>query len=240
MTPPRLEPNLPDAKIRLVVVDDHPLVRESMTVLLGGEPGLDVVASCETADACTSVVRDLDPDVVLMDIEMPGSSAFKVAAELRKEGCKARFIFLSAYLTDSNVQEILAIGGSGYLLKSAGVKEIADAVTAVAGGASHFAPEVMLRVRETQPGARAARPRSRLELLTSREKEVLRCVASDLSGKEIANLLGLSVRTVDRHKANIMEKLAIHSQVGLTRFALAEGLCDPRSPHTALASQPRQ
>jgi two-component system response regulator NreC len=169
---------------------------------------------------------------------MAGTSAFKVAADLRKEGFGTRFVFLSAYLTDSNVQEILALGGSGYLLKSAGVGEIAAAIRTVAAGGSHFGAEVRERVSEERPGARALRPRSRLALLTTREKEVLRCVANDLSGKEIATLLSLSVRTVDRHKSNIMEKLAIHSQVGLTRFAFAEGLCDARAPGSLPAAGP--
>lgn len=220
---------MPERKITLVVVDDHPLVRESMAMLLAREPGIEVVASCETADACYRVVHELAPDVALMDIEMPGTSSFKVAADLRKEGSATRFVFLSAYLTDSNVQEILALGGAGYLLKSADIGEIATAIRVVAAGGAPFAAEVRRRVTADQGGARA-RPRSRLALLTTREKEILRCVASDLSGKEIANLLSLSARTVDRHKANIMEKLAIHSQVGLTLFAVAEGLCDPRSP----------
>ena len=223
-----------NTKTKLVVVDDHPVVRESLAMLLGREPGLEVAASCGTADAGFRAVIDLAPDVVLMDIEMPVTSAFKVAGDLRKAGNPVRFVLLSAFLTDSNVQEILGLGGGGYLLKSAGIDEIALAIRTVATGGPHYAAEVQRRVSDEVDGL-PSKPRSRLALLTTCEREVLRCVASDLSGEQIASLLDLSIRTVDRHRSNLMEKLAIHSQVGLTRFAVAEGLCDPRSPVSAPA-----
>jgi DNA-binding NarL/FixJ family response regulator len=119
----------------------------------------------------------------------------------------------------------------GYLLKSASVGEIAHAIRTVAAGASYLSAEAASRLPDgAMLGPRpAGLPTARLGRLTSREREVLRLVASDLSCKEIAVKLGLSARTVDRHKANIMEKLDIHSQVGLTRFAVAEGVCDPRA-----------
>ncbi len=211
------------ARISLMIVDDHPLVRDSLSYFLGAEGGFDVLGSVATADACYEALSEgVDPDIVLMDIEMPGSSAFRVAMDLKKQGHRARFVFLTAYLTDANLGEALQLGVCGYLLKQADVKDLADAIREVAAGRSAFGPEVRKRLEGT------ARLVSRVSLMTAREKEVLRCVASDLSGKEIAVKLGLSVRTVDRHKANIMEKLKIHSQVGLTRFAVAEGLCDPR------------
>lgn len=211
------------SRISLMIVDDHPLVRDSLSHFLGGEGGFDVLGSVATADACYLALSEgVDPDIVLMDIEMPGSSAFRIATDLKKEGYRARFVFLTAYLTDVNLGEALQLGVCGYLLKQADVKDLADAIREVAAGRNAFAPEVRERLDGT------GRLVSRISLLTAREKEVLRCVASDLSGKEVAVKLGLSVRTVDRHKANIMEKLKIHSQVGLTRFAVAEGLCDPR------------
>lgn len=220
-----------DRAIRLLVVDDHPLVRESLIIFLGAEPGIEIAGACNNADAAQRAALELTPDVILMDIEMPGTCAFKVARELTRALPSLRFVFISAYLTDANIDSVLELEPAGYLLKSANVADIGAAVRQAAAGNSFFGPEVKDRLFEggISGSSRDKKPRTRMGLLTVREREVLRCVASDLSGKEIAQKLGLSARTVDRHKANIMEKLKIHSQVGLTRFALAEGILDPRS-----------
>lgn len=211
--------------ITVLVVDDHPLVRESMTLILEKEKDLRVVGACGDADAALAFAMAREPDVILMDIEMPGTPPFVVAQHLRRVGSASRFVFLSAFLTDTYVQDALNLAPSGYLVKSADIGAIADALRAVAAGQNAFGPEATGRVPDV--GARRGAV-SRLTLLTSREREVLQLVASDLACKEIADRLGLSARTVDRHKANIMAKLNIHSQVGLTRFAFAEGVCDPR------------
>ncbi len=215
--------NVPVNKIRVLVVDDHPLVRESLVVLLDRSGDIEVVGSAGSAEEALGLSQTLRPDVLLMDIEMPGRSPFAVARELSQVPGAARVLFLSAFLTDSHVQETLTLKGCGYMVKSASVKEIADAVRSVNQGRAYFSKEVASRFVATDQSRVA-----RVQKLTSREREVLRCVARDLSGKEIAHELGLSVRTVDRHKANIMEKLAIHSQVGLTLYAIAEGMSDPR------------
>lgn len=215
--------NVPTNKIRVLVVDDHPLVRESLMVLLDRAGDIEVVGSAGSAEDALGQSKTLRPDVILMDIEMPGRSPFAVARELAQEPGAPRVLFLSAYLTDGHVQETLSLKNCGYMVKSASVKEIAEAVRSVNDGRTYFSKEVASRFVATDH-TRVAR----LSKLTSREREVLRCVARDLSGKEIAHELGLSVRTVDRHKANIMEKLSIHSQVGLTLYAIAEGISDPR------------
>lgn len=219
-------------KLKIIIVDDHPLVRESMTLFLAREPDFDIVGSCANADEAMLAVNELSPDVVLMDIEMPGTVPFVAARELRRRGSNARFVFLSAFLTDTYIQDVLDLAPSGYLVKSANVQAIADAIRTVNAGRNAFGPEVAGRLPTANECSRRGTV-SRLALLTAREREVLRLVANDLSGKEIASELALSSRTVDRHKANIMEKLNIHTQVGLTRFAMAEGVCDPRvfSPH---------
>lgn len=214
-------------QIRLIIVDDHPLVRDSIGLLMAKEAEFSVISSCATADECLQAARASAPDAVLMDIEMPGSNVFQIVREHLRLGLKCRFVFLSAFLTDAYLQEVLHIGQDsavGYLLKTAPISEITHAIRTVVNGKSYLAAAALARLPEHRQGAV-----SRLGLLTPREREVLQLVASDLSCKQIAGKLGLSIRTVDRHKANIMEKLDIHSQVGLTRFALAEGVCDPRS-----------
>lgn len=217
-------------KVRLAIVDDHPLVRESIALFLGTETDFEVVASLDNADACRRFLADGTADVVLTDIEMPGGSAFALARESMRRAESTRFIFFSGFLTDNYIANVLALKVSGYLLKSSPVAEISRAVREVSQGRAYYSREVQDRMRLS---GTSAQRESRLSLLTAREQEILRCVASDMTGKEIAEALGLSARTVDRHKANIMGKLAIHSQVGLTRFAVAEGLCDPRQPFHA-------
>jgi DNA-binding NarL/FixJ family response regulator len=213
--------------IKLLVVDDHPLVRESVALFLGAESDFKVVGALDSADASRRFLEKDAADVVLTDIEMPGGCAFALARETVRAAPTTRFIFFSGFLTDNYLANVMAIKGSGYLLKSAPVGEIARAVREVHQGRSYYSRGVADRMR-LAGSAIASAPESRLARLTAREQEVLRCVASDMTGKEIAVALGLSARTVDRHKANIMGKLGLHSQVGLTRFAVAEGLCDPR------------
>ena len=221
----------PPKTIRVGIADDHPLVQESVAYFLRREQDLEVCFTCGTADEAFELARQQAPAVLLADIAMPGTSVFQTARELSRLGHPCRYLFLSAYLTDAYLQEALDLATTGrpcgYLLKSSPPTDLAPAVRALMAGQSVFTEQAAERLRLAN--LLAACPEvSPLHVLTPRERQVLTLVASDLSCKEIAAQLGLSVRTVDRHKCNIMSKLDIHSQVGLARYAYAEGLCDPR------------
>ncbi len=143
-------------------------------------------------------------------------------------GGKTKILFFTAFLSDAYILEASSLNVFGYLTKTVSLDELAQGVFTLAEGKHVFSKDVQSRFPEGTSSFTNKNPKVRLSTLTPREREVLKFIASDMTGKEIANKLGLSSRTVDRHKANIMDKLAIHSQVGLTRFAVAEGLCESR------------
>jgi DNA-binding NarL/FixJ family response regulator len=185
-----------------------------------------VVATCADAASGLSAVAELEPDVALIDISMPGPSPFDGVRQLVERGIRTRFIFLSAYLSDSYLRDVLKAKASGYLVKTSAIEKIADAVARVHRGEQCFSPEVEDRMARVSRNARGKELRTRGDALTSREIEVLRYVARGFTVRQVAQTMHLSARTVDRHKANIMRKIKIHNQAGLIRYAIAEGLAD--------------
>lgn len=214
------------SQISVLIVDDHPLIRESLAAVLGSETNLKIVGSCADAPSGLKAVETLKPDVVLMDISMPGPSPFDGVRQLKEQGCPTRFIFLSAYLTDAYVRDVIKSQASGYLVKTTALDALAKAVTAVHAGKTFFSPEVEERLARAGRRSPTGEIKTRGDALTPREIEVLRYLARGLSVKQMAETMTLSSRTVDRHKANIMHKLRIHNQTGLIRYAIAEGLAD--------------
>ena len=217
-----------NSDITILVIDDHALVRGSVCDRLQHEPGLRVVAAAATAEEGIDKTIEHSPDIVLMDIDMPGLNCFDAARTIAKQRPKTKIIFLSAFFHDRYIQQALEVKARGYVTKREPPEALVAAIHEVAAGGAYFSEEVQSRIIVDARGARLAEgPQSRIATLTPRELEILRYVAHGLSKKEIASTVHLSVKTVDRHVANLMTKLEIHDRVELARFAIREGLAEP-------------
>lgn len=214
--------------IAVMLVDDHALVRETLRDRLDSEPDLTVVGTAGRAEDALLLLESLRPDVVLLDIDMPGQSSFEAARVMRERLPSARVVFLSAFSHDRYIESALAAHASGYVTKDEPPDVVVEAVRSAAADVAYFSKKVAARLVVDTHGLRlAAGTHSRSSLLTARELEVLRSLSQGLSKKEIAGLLGVSAKTVSRHAENLMAKLDIHDRVELARFAIREGLAEP-------------
>ncbi len=212
---------------RILVVDDHALVRGTLCEHLKREARFEVVGSASTADEAIAKATECNPDIILMDIDMPGMNCFNTAKTILSLRPDVRIIFLSAFTHDKYIDQALEAKARGYLTKREPVEAVVAAVREVASGGAYFSPEVRERIVVDERGAKlTGTSKSRAASLTPRETEILQYVARGLSKKEIAATAHLSVKTVDRHCANLMQKLNIHDRVELARFAIREGLAD--------------
>jgi DNA-binding NarL/FixJ family response regulator len=215
-------------KIRVVVADDHALVREGLARYLASTADIEVVVAVACAEDALAAVAQHRPDVLLLDIDMPGMVVFEAARQIKTRHPDTRVLILSAFFYDRYIQQALAVCASGYLIKGEPAERVAEAIRCVAHGAAYFSPEVRARIVIDPAGARLAVPQTtRASLLSPRELEVLRYATRGLSNKEIAACTHLCCRTVDHHLARIMGKLDIHGRVSLARFAVREGLAEP-------------
>jgi DNA-binding NarL/FixJ family response regulator len=211
--------------LRVLCVDDHAFMAEGLRSRLSLERDMEVVGQIETADGLVEEATRARADVVLLDIEMPGRDPFEALQDLGRRCPKVKVILLSAYVRDHYVDTAIKSGAWGYLSKSDSPDTVVDAIRKACGGEFVFGPKVLERV---QPRPREDRPGggSRLEALTPTELQVLRMIARGLSRVEIALAMHRSPKTVDNHRAAMMEKLGIHTTVELARFAIREGLAE--------------
>ncbi len=212
-----------DPPIRVVVVDDHAIVRTGIRHVLESEPGFEVVGEAATGAAAIELVAAQHPEVVVLDISMPGLSGLTVATELRQRAPDTRVIILSMHDNTEYVAESVRAGAHGYLLKDTAATELRGAIRAVRQGESYFSPPIASRLSALLRGA-TARTDDQLSQLTTRERQVLIGVAEGRTNREIALELGISHRTVDTHRESLMKKLGIRTVAGLTRTALEAGL----------------
>lgn len=213
--------------ISVLLVDDHALVRDALGSWLRGEEGIRVVGEVGSADEAVAMAVQHHPDIVLMDIDMPGLLAFEAARLIRSRSERSRIVFLSAFTSDRYIEDALKAEAAGYISKNQPPDTVVKAIRQVAAGGVYFSPEVQRRIVIESGGARLAKEgKTRVSTLTQREMEVLRYLARGLSKKEIAATMHLSVKTVDNHSASLMGKLDIHDRVELARFAIREGLAE--------------
>jgi DNA-binding NarL/FixJ family response regulator len=217
-----------NSSISILIADDHELVRVMLENQLANEADIDVLASAIDAQQAIEQARLLEPDIVLLDIDMPGLLSFEAARTIRRNRPATRVIFLSAFFHDRFIEEALKAEASAYVTKNEPPASLIAAIRKVSQGFTYFSPEVQERLVVDLDGLTLKRrPHTRGYSLTVRETETLRYVARGLAKKEIAGIMHLSVRTVDAHVRNIMGKLNIHDRVELTRFAIREGLAEP-------------
>ncbi len=210
----------------ILLADDHRLVREGLKALLESRDDFAVVGeACDGAEA-VSLASQKHPDVVIMDITMPKLSGIDAARQISQNDPEAKVLVLSMHESPSYVEEVLRAGAAGYVLKNSAATDLIAAVDAIRSGDSYLSPSVTQQVVDAlaRPGDRGS---SAVSALTEREREVLKLIADGLSSKEIAEQLGVSLKTIESHRANLMDKLDIHKVSGLVRFAIRAGLVAP-------------
>jgi DNA-binding NarL/FixJ family response regulator len=216
---------MPDAPLRVMLVDDHVLVREGIRHVLAGTPGVEVVAEAGDGEAALVLAHDTTPDVVVLDLSLPGAGGLEVTTRLRALLPAVRVLILSVHDHPEYVLGAVRAGAQGYLRKDTSPAELREALRAVARGESYFSPPVARHLsaalRGDSPADDAA---ARLSRLTPREREVLAGIAAGETSRAIATRLGLSPRTVETHRENLARKLDIKTVAGLTRFAVEAGL----------------
>ncbi len=219
-------------QIKVAVADDHTVFREGLVVQIGNEPDMTVVTAVGNAEAAVREVSTSQPDVLLLDIEMPGLNVFTALDMLAERQPDVRVILLSAFTHDVYIGRAIKGKAWGYVSKSEPFNTICHAIREVSRGWVYYSSDVKSRIVNTPEGPRL-QPRlrdgaaSRIEQLTPRETELLVYLARGMSTKELARAMCISDKTVDNHKARLMNKLAIHNRVELARFAFREGLATP-------------
>jgi DNA-binding NarL/FixJ family response regulator len=208
--------------IRIVLADDHNLVRSGLKSLLSGMPGVEVVAEATNGKEAVALASSANPDVVLMDIGMKELNGIEAAAIIARDQPSVRVIILSMHDTEDFVSQALKAGAVGYVLKDAAPLELEFALQAVTNGETYLSPRVSRQV--IQSYIRPPVAETGLEALTSRQKEILKAIATGRTTKQIAYDLGLSIKTIETHRAQIMERLDIHDVAGLVRFSIRIGL----------------
>ena len=212
------------AKIRVFLADDHQLFREGVRSLLSRAPDIEVVGEAGNGVDAVARVQELTPDVVLMDISMPGMNGLDAAAQIRDTVPSAKVIILTVHETDQYVSQMLNVGAAGYIVKSVSSTELIYAVTAVHQGNVYLYPSIARMIIQDYLKQATTGQESSLDGLTARELEILKHVASDLRNKEIADLLGISLKTVQAHRTSLMSKLGLHDRTQLVKYAIRRGL----------------
>lgn len=220
--------NMNRSPATILLADDHELLLDMLSRRLAEEPDLEVVATTVDARSALQQSLRLRPDLVVMDIDMPGMSSFEAARQIKESLPSTRVLFLSAYVQDGFISQALDVQACGYATKGGTPDVLLTCIRRVLAGKTCFAPDVENRLEIDAAGiSLCACRRSRIDLLTPREREILAYLAKGLSKKEIARVAAVSVKTVEHHCEHIMRKLEIHDRVELTRFAVREGLVTP-------------
>jgi two-component system response regulator NreC len=209
--------------IRVLIVDDHAVVRSGLRHVLDREDGIEVVGEAGDAQHAVFEAREHKPDVILMDVVMPGRSGIDAIPEVLKEAPDARVLVLSMQDDPHYVREAFAAGAAGYILKEAADTDLVTAVREVAAGGSYVHPALGARMVSAEA---EERKRADADPLSDRERSVMRLLALGHTNQEIAGILFISVRTAETHRAHIMQKLRLQTRAELVRYALAEGVLD--------------
>lgn len=217
------------SKIRVLIVDDHTIVREGIRLLLEAQPDIQVVGEASEGGEALEKVRQLQPDIVLMDIGMPGMNGLVATQQIKKLNANVHVVALTVHEADDYFFRILNAGASGYVLKGAESAELLSAIRAAYRGDIFLHPAMAGKlVRDYLRRAGADEEKATYGGLTEREREVLKLIAEGYTNQEIANLLTLSPNTVQTHRAHIMEKLNLHNRTELIKYALRQGIIDIR------------
>lgn len=219
-------------KIKVLLADDHTVVRQGLRALLVPEPDIEIVGEADNGRMALQVAREAAPDVIIMDIAMPVLNGLEATRQLTRAIPGSKVLVLSSYSDDEYVQQVTEAGAAGYLLKQTAAADLLKAIREVFAGNAFFSPDVAKRLRDQCREAfetGEVPPKKRGDYLTTREAEVLQLIAEGRANKQIAAELCISIKTVEKHRQQVMNKLGIHDVAGLTRHALEKGIIENNS-----------
>ena len=221
-------------KISVLLVDDHTVVRQGLRALLNSEPDIEVIGEAENGRQAVAFVKQTPPDVAVMDVAMPLLNGHEATRQILKTAPSTRVLVLTSYGDDECVEQLMRAGAVGYLIKQTAANDLLKAIREVQRGNAYFSPSIAKRLRDQCRQAFATgQPPKRDGDLTARESEVLQLIAEGFSNKQIASELGISIKTVEKHRQQVMNKLHIHDVAGLTRYAISKGLVGREASVTA-------
>jgi DNA-binding NarL/FixJ family response regulator len=220
----------PDKRITVLLAEDHAIVRQGLRTLLENEGHFTVVGQAQNGREAVELAATLRPTVILMDIAMPVLNGLEATRQILAANPKAKIIMLSAHSDDEYVERTMAAGVAGFLEKQTSAEILTQAIREVAAGKSFFSPAITTRMADAKARSRGRDGTSRPDgaRLTPREAEVLQLVAEGYANKQIAGVLGISIKTVEKHRQQVMNKLHLHETAGLTRYAIDHGIIESR------------
>lgn len=215
-------------RITVLLADDHTVVRQGLRALLTVEADIEIVAEADTGRQAVLLARKLMPDVVVMDVAMPLLNGLEATRQILKQVPRTKVLVLSSYSDDEYVQQLTEAGAAGYLVKQTAANELIKAIREAHKGNTYFSPCVAKRLRDqTREAFVSGQPvKKKTEHLTTRESEVLQLIAEGQANKQIAAELSISIKTVEKHRQQVMNKLNIHDIAGLTRHAISKGIIE--------------
>jgi DNA-binding NarL/FixJ family response regulator len=219
-------------KIRVLLADDHTVVRQGLRALLASEPDMEIVGEAENGRQAVDLVKSLHPHVAVIDIAMPVLNGLQATRQITRACPGTKVLILSSYSDDEYVQQVTEVGAAGYLVKQTAANDLLKAIREASKGNAFFSPAIAKRLRDhcREVMAAGGSPvRRRSDYLTSREAEVLQLIAEGRANKQIAAELSISIKTVEKHRQQVMNKLGIHDVAGLTRHAIAKGIIENNS-----------
>lgn len=218
----------PAKRITVLLADDHMIVREGLRRLLESECDIEVVGEAASGRQAVALTEKLMPDVVVMDIAMPLLNGLEATRQIHKAFPGVKVLILSAHSDDAYVESVTSLGATGYLIKQTSAHFLAEAIREVRKGNTFFSPSVARRHHKRQEESRDRKGMSntKIAILSSREAEVLQLIAEGEANKQIAAELGISIKTVEKHRDHLMRKLDIHDTAGLTRYAITAGIVE--------------
>ena len=209
-------------KLRILLADDHAVLRDGLRVLVNGQPDMEVIAEAKDGREALKKIMEFRPDVAIVDVSMPELDGIKVTEKVKQQLPDVKVLALTAYRDRSYLDQLLRVGGAGFVLKGSPAEEVIEAIRNVALGRAYVDPKMALEIAGSYARKHVGGRTSQREI-TNREEQVLRLIAQGFSNKEIAAKLAISVKTVETHKANAMEKLEFQSRAELVRYAVRKG-----------------
>lgn len=225
-------------KITVLLAEDHQIVREGLRALLNAEKDIEVLGEAENGRQTVELARQLRPEVVVMDIAMPLLNGLEATRQILRASPSIKVIILSAHSDDAYVEHVMELGAAGYLVKQTAADALIKAIRAVHKGQKVFSPAISMRMehqkKKVHERGAGIQKSGKAPKLTSREAEVLQLIAEGNANKQTAGLLGISIKTVEKHRQSLMKKLHIHDTAGLTRYAIASGFIESSVQKTVI------